>query len=200
VTGDRSDRSSSSPSSSSSKRRPELAEEDLKYNLDEFVIPACNSKGASSKEWFRISPEMDRAIDIVIQRRVFPFQTKSDLVRHAIMRELEFLHRVAPNMPKHLLVACRAMNLACGDERIKSETEHSFKRMEEQVRQHLELGDEGEATRVIAQMKAQLDDVPEGAWKRRFVKKFWADYGHHLQVAANASAAAASSGLRVVGG
>ena len=150
---------------------------DGSYNPDEFIIPAQDERGHSVRETVRVSAELERDIDIIIQSRHFPYRTKGDLLRHAVVRHLEWLHVIEPGFPKHLLSAHLAQLDLLREEEMRVTAHQVFKRLHDQVEAYLACGEPGEARRVAATVRSRLSGVADSAWKRRFEARFLRQYG-----------------------
>lgn len=170
-----------------SKKRPapqepqrQLVDEDGRYNQEEFVIPAQDDKGHSVRETVRISAELQRDIEIIIQSRKFPYRTASDLLRHGVVRHIELLHRLEDGFPKHLLAAHQAQMDLLREEEMRLASHLTFKKLHDQVEAYLASGEPGEARRIAAGIIAKLAGVADSAWKRRFEARFRRQYGSLL--------------------
>lgn len=146
------------------------------YNLEEFIIPAQDEKGHSVREVIRISAELERDIDIIVQSRKFPYKTRSDLLRHAVIKHLEWLHVLEPGFPKHLLSAHLAQMDMLKEEEMRLASHLVFKKLHDQVEAYLASGEPGEARRVAATIRSRLNGVADSAWKRRFEARFLRQY------------------------
>lgn len=161
------------------QQRP-LVNEDGHYNPEEFIVPAQDAQGHSVRETLRISAELQRDIEVIIQSRVFPYKTAGDLLRHGTVRHLELLHRLEPGFPKHLLTAHLSQMDLLREEEMRLANHQVFKKLHDQVEAYLASGEPGEARRVAATIIARLVGVPDSAWKRRFETRFKRQYGSLL--------------------
>lgn len=150
--------------------------EDGTYNPDEFVVPAQDDRGHSTRETIRISNELERDIDVIVQSRKFPYKTRGDLLRHAVVRHLEWLHVLEPGFPKHLLTAHLSQMDLLREEEMRVTSQAVFKRLHDQVEAYLASGEPGEARRIAATIKARLAGVADSAWRRRFEARFLRQY------------------------
>lgn len=146
------------------------------YSFEEFIVTAQDDKGHSVRETVRISSELERDIDVIVQGRKFPYQTRGDLMRHAIVRHLEWLHKLEPGFPKHLLSAYQAQQDVMREEEMRLSAHNVFKKLHDQVEAYLASGEPGEARRVAATVRARLAGTEDSAWKRRFESRFLRQY------------------------
>ena len=153
-----------------------ILDADGKYNPDEFIVPAQDTKGHSVRETVRVSNELQRDIQIIIESRKFPYKTSGDLLRHAVTRHLEWLHRVEEGYPKHLLSAHQAQLDVMREEEMRLAAHLVFKKLHDQVEAYLASGEPGEARRIAATVRSRLAGVADSAWKRRFEARFLRQY------------------------
>jgi len=146
------------------------------YNIDEFLQPAADERGHSVRETVRVSPELERELDVIVQSRVFPYRTRGDVMRHALIRHLDWLHILEPGFPKHLIAAHMAQMDLLREEEMRLASHQVFKRLQEMVEGYLAAGEVGEARRVAAMVRSRLDGVADSAWKRRFEARFLRQY------------------------
>lgn len=71
--------------------RPSEAESALPAS--EFLVPAQDSHGHAASINARVPPQLKRESQIIVGRRVFPFETESDLIRWCLKYGLEALVR-----------------------------------------------------------------------------------------------------------
>lgn len=157
-------------------KEPTFDEYDLQVNPDEFIVPAQDDKGHSAREWVRLQPALEADIDYILASKVFPYRTKSDLLRHAIYRHVKWLHRCKEGMPKHLFVAFEAVLEVLRNEELNQQNEHVFERLRSVMEGYLAHGDTGEAKRVLAIIRSKLQGVQDSAWKKRYTSKLERTY------------------------
>lgn len=72
---------------------PATEDAETTYPLSEWMIPATDSHGHSAKVFTRCPPSYKHTINIILQKRKYPWETESDLVRVAVHRLLEAIAR-----------------------------------------------------------------------------------------------------------
>lgn len=147
----------------------------------EWYIPGHNEKGQSTRVTVRIAPEMERAMDIDVQSRKFPYKTQGDLIRHAIYRHLYRLHRAEPSLERHMLAALEMMKTVLQDDQMRNgitEMLDSFKHRLEFYRQE---GNLSEAQKIANICAACLEVVKDGAHKNRTKKAMMVIMRPYLQ-------------------
>jgi hypothetical protein len=156
---------------------PRFAEQDLVYDPDEFIIRSQDAKGHDVRETVRIQPGMERAIEELLQCKLWPYKTRSDLLRHAIYRHIRWLQRLAPELPRQFLVALNITQRMAADEVHRREMEVTLIQLEEQIVHYLNQGDSGEAIRLAAMARSEMDKVPDCLWRRRYMEQFNQRFG-----------------------
>lgn len=162
-------------------RRLELSEEDMAYDNEEWVVPARDNLGQSVRAFFRVPPLMDKAIEMLVNSKVFPYLTKADFYRHAAFRMLGVCHRLEPAFPKHFVSALQAMLEIVREDEMRTQMETVFNALAGRIEAHLQRGDAGEAVRVAALTKSRLAHIEDSAWKRRFTARFKRQFTPLLQ-------------------
>lgn len=157
----------------------EFSPEEKKFKDDEWYVPSHDANGHSTREWIRLMPEMAGELELLVQSlgKTVGYQTKGDIIRHAIARHIVLLHLLEPTLPRTYLGAMQAQTLILSEDRHKSQTEQVFRDLFERVEHHLQAGDQGEAVRQMALVKAALDNTADTAWKRRWLQRFRRQYG-----------------------
>jgi hypothetical protein len=165
---------------------PDFESDNHKYDPAEFIIPASDSKGHSERAWCRLSPGHDRQLDIVLRSRRFPYRTKGDIIRHAIVRTLKWLESME-DVPSVLGQVDMMMDIL-RDEQMQQEFIAMFEAMQRVIGNHVSAGATGEARRLVAKMKMQIQKMPDGHWKNRYHEELDTKFGYLLE---------AQSGMKV---
>lgn len=151
-----------------------------RYDPSEFCIPAQDHQGHSERVWCRVQPLHDRQIDIVLRSKNWPFRTKGDVVRWALVRGLKILEVMEPNV-KGFMQQADAINEMLRDEIYMQEFMGIFDTLQKVVGQHVAMGAQGEATRLVAQVKFKLDQIEgEPHWKKKAQQQLAERFGHLL--------------------
>lgn len=140
-----------------------------KYDPADFVIPATDTKGHTSRIQCHVAPPEDRALDMIVASKKFPFRTKGDVIRWAVfqgIRRLEAMEHVGPSVTQQV----DAMFTILKDEIFHHEWMQTFEAMQRVVTAHMAQGAHGEAKRVIALMRHQIQQMPEGYWRTTYLK------------------------------
>lgn len=151
------------------------------YDPAEFVIPAGDHQGHSERVWCRVQPLHERQVDIVLRSKQFPFRTKGDVVRWCVVRGLKMLEALEPNAIKGFMQQADTIQEMLRDEMYMQEFMGMFDTLQKVVNQHIGMGSQGEAARLVAQTKFHLDQIEgEPNWKRKALDKLASQFGHLL--------------------
>jgi hypothetical protein len=160
---------------------PQFSPEDMQYDPDEFRVPASDNRGQSVREWVRLMPQMESAMDIIIAQRKFPYELRSQIIRHAIGRHLAWLHRLEPSMPKTYLGAMQGIIALLQEEEHKLVTEDVFRRLYAKIEEYIQAGNIGQVVKLVGATKRALDNVPTNMpWRDACLERFRRQYGHYL--------------------
>jgi len=150
---------------------------------NEFVVPACDDKGHSGKAFCRLQPGHDRLIDVIVSTGIFPYKTKSDFIRHALMRHLRWcqgLVEMGKEIPSMMKQVDIILELVRG-QIFQQEFGDVMMRLGEAISAALAAGAQGEAIRLLAFAKKQIEDMPEGYWRDRYLREVKDRWGHILR-------------------
>lgn len=158
--------------------QPTFHPPDMEYELDEFVVPSQDERGHSSREYIRCPPGWERDMEVIIESRKFPYQTKSDLIRHAMFRHLAWLHRIADEIPKSYFSSLMIQRRVMQEHKFQADTEHTFKALADMIDLYVSRSDFKAARKMVSSCLDSLRSVAECGWKTRFHSRFMAQYGY----------------------
>jgi len=145
---------------------------------DDWNVPATDNRGHSAKLTTRVPPVMARAVEQLVQSRVYPFPTSDDFQRFAIRLALHVLNRAAGGHVVTTLTAAEAIVKIVRD----YENLQAVQSALEMARQSCEaMMADGDAS-TLASHLAYIDHTlakmsATSAWRR----KFEADWKHQSQ-------------------
>ena len=166
------------------KSRHEREHEDLlsgilpgeKYDSADFVIPARDHQGHSERGWFQMQPMVDRALDVVLRSKKFPFRTKGDVIRWCVVRGLKVLERLEPE--PGFIGKAEIIIEACRVEEYNQTFGTMFEYVQRVVNQSVANKMTGEARRLLATAKAEVMKIPEDEWRNRCLEELKERFGH----------------------
>ena len=151
-----------------------------KYPPEAFIVPGQDQNGNSIREWCRVVPMLDRAMDVIFASRKFPFKSKGDLMRWCIKVGVERLDEMEP-VCGSVLVQVDAMMSILRDEELNHAFMTVFNTMSQTVGMHVQAQAIGEARRVVTMMRTQIGKMEDGYWKKRYMKELDTKFSHLLK-------------------
>ena len=145
------------------------------FNPEDFRVPANDTNGHSEREWFRIQPGHDRQIDTIVGGRVFPYRSKGDLIRHAVVRHLAWLETLAP-IPS-VTRQVDAIIEIIREEEFNSDFKDVFERLAERVGSYMSQGQVSQARSIVSRVKNNIDRMPAGLWRDQYLAEINSRWG-----------------------
>lgn len=158
---------------------PELGEIPLD-DIDTFVVPARDEKGAYSTVHLNLPPYMFRQIQIVVKSGRFPYLDVSDFIRHAALRHLRFCVEIRESIPKHIYPSTEAMMEVCRDNELSMRVAAAFEEIDRQISGHLTRLEISDAIRLLTIAKNRTDGLPKNARTLALTNGILTRYGHIL--------------------
>lgn len=159
---------------------PELGEV-LLDEIDTFVVPARDEKGAYSAVHFNVPPHMFRQMQIVVKSGRFPYLDVSDFVRHACVRHLHFCVDIRESIPKHVYTACEALLEVCRDNELRLRVAAAFDEIDRQITGHMDRLEIADAIRLLTILKNRIDVVPSSPRQRHVRNGILRRFGYVLE-------------------
>lgn len=128
--------------------------------IDTFVIPARDEKGAFSRITMHIPPYLLQGAQVLMKSNRFPYLTEQDLFRHAIARHIPWLVSIRESVPKALSSSLEAMNELCRASDFRIRVHEAFAELDRQVSLCMNRGETVEAVRLLNIVMSRLDGVP----------------------------------------
>lgn len=156
----------------------DIAPRQLKHDPADFIVPARDARGESVRMWNRIQPGHDRAISVIVNSKKFPFKTPGDVVRYCLHKQLAILEKMEglPSVTQQV----EAMLGVLRDEEFHQEFQAFLSHATTVVNRHVGEGADGEARRVVARLKHEIEKMPDGHWKGKYGKMLQTQFGHLL--------------------
>lgn len=151
------------------------------YDPSDYIVPAQDNKGHSERLWVRVQPMLDRQLDIIKSSKHFPFRTKGDVVRYCVDKTVRELLSTAEKAGERLASVMTQVDVIkdfVRDEIYHQDFISTFEDFNRAIQRYVGTGALGEAKRMIAQVDAYIDRMPECYWKTEYKKKMDKDYGH----------------------
>lgn len=149
-----------------------------KYRREDFIHPTSDAKGHSSPVGFRCMNGYLRTIDVFVSSRKFPYETASDLLRHALHEHLHWLSDLEPKIPVRLNILDAALELARAQQQL-IKYQNTVREISVTVEELNRSGMSGQARKLVKQIMIKIDEDPvEDEWKDRLKKEIGAKYGY----------------------
>jgi hypothetical protein len=136
----------------------------------------------SIRLFFRCAPILERDLEILRDSKRFPYKTVSDIIRHAVTRHVQWLHRLEEDIPRHYMIGMEAVMEVMRDAEIRGQMAATFQRLDQMVDMALGAGDGQEAMRLMTATRSKVAALPDSRWKRQWLDKFSNKYGKYFGV------------------
>lgn len=148
--------------------------------VPEFRVPATDTKGHSCRQYFSCSPATERMVLEIIQAKKFPFRSKGDLFRWALVHGLSYLKKECPNATT-VWGQVEAILSVMVDDEFQRDFTFVFQKLDMNISAHIQSGDAGEAVRLIETVQQHIERMPEGFWKTKYLKQLEVRYGETIE-------------------
>lgn len=150
-------------------------------DIDTFVVPARDEKGAYTTIHLNIPPHMYRQLQIVVKSGRFPYLDISDLTRHALMRQLRFCVDIRESIPRHVYTSTEALMEVCRDNELRLRVATAFEEIDKQITGHLNRLEIADAVRLLTILKNRVDVVPSSPRQVTLRNGILRRYGYVLE-------------------
>ena len=132
----------------------------------DFRLPANDEKGHGVPVHVRVPPSYLKQLEIIVTSKHWPYQTASDVVRHALKRHMEWLSTLA-SIPS-VIHQTNAINEILVEEGDKSTFLEIIDELAKKVGEAVAAGRLGPARELLARVMGEIDGMPEGWWKEQY--------------------------------
>jgi len=146
--------------------------------LETFIVPAQDDKGAHVHIRFNIPPALERAIKLILHSNRFPYLDLGYLVRHAVTRHIAFLTNLRMSLPRHMVINVEMINEMARDYELHAQVEDALRAVAERVERLLKDGEEWEAVRLLSMVVSRADDAFATARQRKLKAEVYRRFGH----------------------
>lgn len=151
-----------------------------KFDPARFQVPAQDHHGHSAREWCRVNPQVDHEIDAIVQSKNWPFRTKGDFMRWAIVEGIRTISKLAPVPNSHQAI----MEIMIENAR-QAETWTTFKTSMDQteaaVKSYIATGNEEEALKLLSSTRSLALRIDEDMWRNQILKELENRFGPFLE-------------------
>lgn len=160
--------------------RPVILFKDEKYNEEDFIIPAQDTKGHSERVFVRLQPGHIRDLNVIVNSKRYPFKTFGDIIRLSTKLIIDALQRLEPTLPlvnNQVDVIIQLVR----DEQFNQEFNDCFERIAAVMNKYQTYGNKEQATRLLFKIKVQMDMMPYGYWKKKYLEELGNRYAEYFQ-------------------
>jgi len=151
----------------------------VQVSESEFHVPANDTKGHSSRLQIRIHPGHATELQRVLDSKWFAYTNTHQIIRHALKRHFEWLNTLAP-IPNSVMRRTNAIMEILYEEEQQEQFMDILNNMSKRVGNFLGAGLVEEARDLVNRTYREIEQMPKGAWKARFMKKMNESYGYLL--------------------
>lgn len=153
-----------------------------KLDPEEFHVPASDGKGHDTRFQFRCMKQIRAMVAEIIQTRQFPYQSDSELMRHALIRHLKWLTDQG-YIGANTIFQIQAVSEVAKDDEMHQGFMSSLELLQERVNYHRSRGGNGSERAVedmVGKVVELVDGMPEGRWKELYKEEIINRYGKEM--------------------
>lgn len=173
---DASDRASRAKTANLRKAQYVTATYDGAYGVDDFLVPASDSKGHSDALHVRVNLALTREVAVIVASKKFPFKDASDVYRWCIFQGLRALNELEEIPASVMVQAELAVDLARQILFQKNFLQH-LTTFGEAFTALQNRGATKEMLRLYEQIRAHLERMPDGYWKDAYREELETRWG-----------------------
>lgn len=161
---------------------PATEDAETTFPLNEWMIPATDAHGHSAKVFTRVPPSYKHTINVILQKKKYPWETESDMVRVAVHRLLEAIAKDSTD-PEILSQQAILNSMAEASSR-QLEYLHFKETLEKvsvTVAEMIRVEAYPVARKIIRNMAEQVEKFEDEYWRTRFRAELINKYGDMLK-------------------
>lgn len=144
----------------------------------DYLYPAKDAKGQSSRLQVRVMPEVARLVADLFQQHKYPFRVMGDLLRYCIVKEAKRLAAGA-GLPS-VIAQGDLLTQILIDHEYQHQFQHNFELTAKNIAWYMQRGAAHKARQLVTILRDGIKRMPEGYWRLEYEKKLMKDYGHLL--------------------
>jgi len=162
----------------------------------EFKIGAADEKGHIERVQLRVPPQMFSKMQKVVNSHKWPYETYQELVRHAILRQLNWLEGDDPGVG-NLTAQVKNINLMLNQELEYQSMHETYEKMQAVFQRNLAVGgDDGKSRnlKLVSDLWQNICKIDDAFWRETWKRKFKEEYDTVMDAAPDAELGALSDG------
>ncbi len=132
-----------------------------------FHIPAADTKGHSVKKAFRISPQLEMQIEMLLASKKWGYRTEGELFRHALVRLLAELDKQQPDK-NSLMPQIMGIIEVTRREEEQREFAEVIDRIVKEVNSLITSGNKYKAEELMRTIIEKTGEIPDEYWRKRY--------------------------------
>jgi len=142
-------------------------------DFDDFRHPSSDERGHNARMMFRCQPQLAEQTTIFAVSPKFPYHTQSDLIRHALVRHLRWLHILDSQLGDDQVNADRlhrseALSAILREEEANTEFNHTIERLQDLVNSLVSQGETRRASQVVYRILGEVDGMGDDHWREKY--------------------------------
>lgn len=164
-------KSKSKPAPKSKALSPSSHDAETSYPVSEWMVPATDTHGHSAKVFTRVPPSYVHQMSAIIQKRKFPWDTPSDIVRIALHRFLSDVSKVIddPEITSQQAILNSLVELSSREMEFAHFSD-TLEKLGNTIAELLARDAEPMARKMVMEVAAQVSKFETGDWKTRYEK------------------------------
>jgi hypothetical protein len=151
-----------------------------KYDPAQYLIPARDHQGGTTREWFNVTPQVDHELNVVLASKLWPFRLKGDVIRFFVADGLRRLQKLEP-VPGSMMAAAETIIETCRAQEIFLKFKSSIDQVEHTVSALAQSGNEAEVIKLLSKVRKQAGEMTEPLWRKQYMEEFDKRFGHIVQ-------------------
>lgn len=152
------------------KKSDHTGQDSPRYKTAEFNVAASDDKGHFSKVVFNVQPALAQQANLLYNSRMFPYDSLSSLLRHALLRHIRWLQAFKEPV-KSVMGQVNVINKLLDEDEHASQFLSTFNKLSQRINEYIGLGDKGEAVRLIMEVTAYIREMPDTYWKKKYIEE-----------------------------
>lgn len=160
------------PAPKSKRISPDAGSAEATYPLSEWQVPATDTHGHSAKVFTRCPPAYKHLIATILQSKLFPWDTESDLVRvalHRFLKQIEVKMK-DPSVSTEMAILNSLTEIA-SQQMSNAHYSETLGKLKATVTYLVGSGDEPMARKVVKAIAEQIGHFEEPYWKDKYERE-----------------------------
>lgn len=149
----------------------------MKDDSKEFQIPAGDAKGHSVRKAFRMNPQMDMQIEMILGSKKFPYRTEGEFLRHAVFLHLRWIREQA-EIPNSILPQIEAIVEMVRIQEGNAQFGDVIAKIVNTVEVLIKGGHKSKASELVDDVLVQVEKIKDSYWRDKYRREVIKLLGH----------------------